>query len=385
MLANPPRVLDLFCGAGGLAEGFRQAGFEIAGGLDNDPIALTTFERNHPNAMTFLGDIRNVSSEVISEVGPIDVLVGGPSCQGFSTHGKRIAEDPRNFLFREFIRVVRDFLPPWVVIENVKGLLWYDKGAFRQRIHEALEELGYDVRSGLHLAADFGVPQRRERIIFVATNTGCDIPFPRPTHGPMTDQAWLSVRDAVGDLPSLGLGGRYEGIYPEPALSEYQSAMRRNCEFLTMHEATPISDRALAIVRRIPQGKGIRHLSEDELPDRFQRMRTISNGKLRRDCTTLYHRLAWDLPSYTITCYFRNVSSGPFVHPEDDRALSFREAARLQSFADDYIFDRRALARQIGNAVPPLMAKSVADAILRASRDDSAEVAAQRYAQIALA
>ena len=119
-----------------------------------------------------------------------------------------------------------------------------------------------------------------------------------------------------------------------------------------------------------PQGQGVRYLPEDELPDRFRKMRTISTGKLRKDATTLYHRLAWDKPSYTITCYFTNVSAGPFVHPVDDRALSPREAARLQSFSDAYSFSPSAIPRQIGNAVPPLLAKAVANTILAVMRGE---------------
>lgn len=369
--AKNPRVLDLFCGAGGLSEGFQQAGYDVVAGLDFDPIALESFSHSHPTAQTFCGDIREISSSAFQELGEIDVLIGGPSCQGFSTQGKRIAEDPRNFLFREFMRVAHDLRPTWVVIENVKGLLWYDKGAFRQRIHEALEELGYRVESKLLLAANYGVPQLRERIFFIATRTDAPIVFPVETHGPGREQPWVTVRDAIGDLPSLGVSGGEESmLYPSPPLSDYQALMRDQSSFLTLHKARSVSAPALSIIRRIPQGQGVRYLPEDELPDRFRKMRTISTGKLRKDATTLYHRLAWDKPSYTITCYFTNVSAGPFVHPVDDRALSPREAARLQSFSDAYSFSPSAIPRQIGNAVPPLLAKAVANTILAVMRGE---------------
>jgi DNA (cytosine-5)-methyltransferase 1 len=364
MWYNKPAVVDLFCGAGGLSEGFTQAGFEVISALDYDPVALSTFSRNHPGTHVICGDIRNVASADLARGRRVDVLIGGPSCQGFSTHGKRIAEDPRNFLFREFVRVARDLRPSWVVIENVKGLLWYDKGAFRKRIHDAFEELGYQIASRVLMGADFGVPQRRERLVFIGTLTDRQIKWPNPTHGPEAFVPHRSVWDAISDLPLLGLGGgQREMGYPRLPLTEYQEEMRTGSQVLTFQEARPLSADALAIVCRIPQGEGIRFLTEEELPERFRRMRQISNGRLRRDCTTLYHRLAWDKPSYTITCYFRNVSSGPFVHPEDHRALSYREAARLQSFRDSYEFDPRCLARQIGNAVPPLLGKAIASSI----------------------
>lgn len=360
-----PRVLDLFCGAGGLSKGFEDAGFETVCALDSDPISAETFRRNFSKARVVQDDIRAVPTSALARPGEIDVLIGGPSCQGFSTHGKRIAEDPRNFLFREFVRVAAELRPPCVVIENVKGLLHYDKGLFKQRIHEALEEHGYRVESRLLLAADFGVPQMRERLFFIATLTGSPIQFPRPTHGRGGNlQPWVTVREAISDLPPLGLGGAvHEVPYLTPPDSEYETTMRRGSTSILFHIARPVSSYALSIIRRIPQGKGIRHLPEAELPARFRQMRTISNGNLRQDCTTLYHRLHWDRPSYTITCYFRNVSSGPFVHPTDHRALSFREAARLQSFPDTFEFEGRAVARQIGNAVPPLLAEAVARSI----------------------
>jgi DNA (cytosine-5)-methyltransferase 1 len=367
---DQPTVLDLFCGAGGLSEGFQRAGFKILGGVDNDPTAIESFSANHPESKAICADIREVSSVELMALGEPDVLIGGPSCQGFSTHGKRIAEDPRNFLFREFVRVTRDLTPKWVVIENVKGMLWYDKGAFRTRIHEAFEELGYRIASKVLLAADYGVPQMRERIFFIGTRTDAPVTFPEPTHG-TNEVPWLAVDDAISDLPSLGLGGGDPAVpYLSPPITKYQQEMREGSDYLTLHTARPVSARALSIIRRIPQGKGIRHLPEEELPERFRRMRTISNGRLRRDCTTLYHRLDPNRPSYTITCYFTNVSSGPFVHPYDDRAISPREAGRLQSFSDRYVFAPRALPRQIGNAVPPLLARAVASVVLSAIRGE---------------
>lgn len=361
--SSSPRVLDLFCGAGGLSEGFRQAGFSIVGGIDFDEACVRTFARNHPSALPIRADIADVGPEVLAEVGPVEVLVGGPSCQGFSTHGKRMETDPRNQLFREYLRVAEYVMPKWIVMENVKGMLTSGNGKFLVQITDGLRRLGYSVDARVLMAANYGVPQLRERVIVVASLEH-DVVFPEATHD---CDRYITVAEAISDLPSLGFGGGEVGPVPygSRARSAYQRAMRHRSRRLTLHAAKPVSAHALSLIRHIEQGRGVRSLPDHLLPDRFKKMRKISNGALRKDCTTLYHRLRWDKPSYTITTYFRNPSSGPFVHPVDHRALSPREAARLQSFPDHYEFESPGIPRQIGNAVPPLMARAIAMAIRR--------------------
>jgi DNA (cytosine-5)-methyltransferase 1 len=366
---SSPRVLDLFCGAGGLSEGFRQAGFTIVGGIDFDEACVRTFARNHPSALAVRADIADVGPQLLDEIGPVDVLVGGPSCQGFSTHGKRQETDPRNQLFREYLRIAEYVMPKWIVMENVKGMLTFGKGKFLRQITDGLRRLGYSVDARVLLAADYGVPQLRERVIVIASLEH-DVVFPEVTHD---RDGYVTVAEAIGDLPSLGTGGGEAGpvSYGSRSRSAYQREMRRQSRRLTLHKAKPVSDLALSLIRHIEQGHGVRSLPDHLLPDRFKKMRTISNGALRKDCTTLYYRLAWDQPAYTITTYFRNPSSGPFVHPADDRALSPREAARLQSFPDHYEFEAPGIPRQIGNAVPPLLARAIAEAL---QREDSSLV-----------
>jgi len=189
--------------------------------------------------------------------------------------------------------------------------------------------------------------------------------LPEPTFFPADTvpgllQPHRTVRDAIGDLPRLGDEHLDQPIaYASEPFTEYQRLMRADAKLVTWHTARRVSAHAMNLIRQIDEGRGLRSLPTEKLPKRFRRMRTISNGALRRDCTTLYHRLAWDRPAYTITCYFRNVSAGPFVHPEDNRALTCREAARLQSFPDEFEFCGAAVPRQIGNAVPPLLAEAV--------------------------
>jgi DNA (cytosine-5)-methyltransferase 1 len=369
-------VLDLFCGAGGLSYGFELAGFNVGAALDFDPIALETYRQNNPDIPVLQRDVASVSGKELGHIvgRDIDVVIGGPSCQGFSTHGKRDPNDSRNFLFKHFVRIVNEIQPAWVVMENVKGLLTYDQGRYRDLIHRSFERIGYRIESRVLRAADYGVPQFRERLFFLATRTKSEIVFPTPTHCP-PDQAamtglkpYVTVWEAIGDLPDLGTSGSSDE-YANRALTDYQRYARsKSPRRLTLHRARPISPLAMSLVRKIKQGGGIRSIPVRQLPERFRKMRKISTGAYRRDCTTLYYRLSWDRPSYTITTYFTNVSSGPFVHPSQNRALTPREAARLQSFPDTYEFFDKMVPRQIGNAVPPLLARAVASEIISALR-----------------
>jgi DNA (cytosine-5)-methyltransferase 1 len=329
----------------------------------------------------------------------IDVLIGGPSCQGYSTIGKRIEDDPRNQLYSEYIRLVDELRPKWLLFENVKGMLLYGKGRFVADLRSSLEVLGYRTEWRVLNAADYGVPQRRERLFVIGCRTGIEPSLPSPTHvDPRCDacrkggrrggsaqepklfegdeciscgrpraplrqlRPWVSVGEAIGDLPPLGpAGGDLNFVrYTTRAKSGYQREMRRSARGYDLHVASPISDFAMAIVQHVAEGQGLRSVPINKLPQRFQRMRRLADGSFRRDCTTLYHRLSRQLPSYTITCNFSNVSSGAFVHPSENRAITPREAARLQSFPDRFLFCPTQVKRQIGNAVPPLLAKSLA-------------------------
>jgi DNA (cytosine-5)-methyltransferase 1 len=366
-------VVDLFCGAGGLSHGFEMAGFRVAAAVDNDPISGETYRRQNPRTPLLTEDVESITGSRLARLagGEIDVVIGGPSCQGFSTHGKRDAGDPRNSLFRHFVRLVGEAQPLWVVMENVKGLLTYDRGRYRDEIVASFARVGYRCGSRVLLAADYGVPQLRERLFFVATRTEGPISFPSATHCP-PDQAhltglqpYVTVRDAIGDLPGLGSQGESASYASLPRTHFQMYARRAAPAALSLHRAKGVSDLAMSIITQVPQGAGLRSIPPERLPGRFKRMRKISTGALRKDCTTLYHRLRWDRPSYTITCYFTNVSSGPFVHPSENRALTAREAARLQSFPDSYSFFDRNVPRQIGNAVPPLLAHAVASEVAR--------------------
>jgi DNA (cytosine-5)-methyltransferase 1 len=373
--SGSPIVIDLFCGAGGLSNGLAQAGFKPILAVDFDRVAMATYRANHPNTKTMERDIARVTSaEVRQVVGKreIDLIAGGPSCQAYSTVGKRVEDDPRNYLFKHFVRLVSELQPKSFLMENVKGLLAFRNGYFRDVIEKAFSSAGYRVSSKVLCAADYGVPQRRHRIVFLGTRMGVPLSFPDPTHG--EGNLWgdlseyVTVQDAIGDLPLLGDRLNEEqwayASAPKTAFQCYARSGSRT-KYVTLHQANGMSDAAREVVRLVGEGEGVRSIDPKLLPPRFKKMRRIKDGSLRKDCTTLYHRLARYAPAYTITCYFRNVASGPFVHPLEDRSLSFREAARLMSFQDTYRFCKPMLPRQIGNAVPPLLAKALGQHILQ--------------------
>lgn len=368
--SSAPILIDLFCGAGGLSTGLEQAGFRPVLGLDFDKHAIASYAKNHPNTIAIQRDISEVSSDDIlraADGAEIDLIAGGPSCQGYSTHGKRIEDDPRNFLFQQFVRVVKETRPKFFLMENVKGLLTYRDGYFKKVIENSFADAGYDVISQVVCAADYGVPQLRHRIVFLGTRTGVPLSLPEPTHGPgdtLFDDLnpYVTVGEALSDLPLLKRDFvKDEWEYVSAPSNEFQRYARRGSrsKVTTCHQAKPLSPMSRQIVALVKEGEGLRSIPPELLPGRFGKMRRLKDGSLRKDCTTLYFRLHRSKPAYTITCHFRNVASGPFVHPVEDRCLTYREAARLMSFQDSYAFEGSMRARQIGNAVPPLLAKAL--------------------------
>lgn len=404
-VAPRPTVLDLFCGAGGLAAGFQDAGYRVVGGIDNSEAAVQTFCGNIAGAGGMVRDLRKDDFDDIEEFvgGDIDIIVGGPSCQGFSTSGGlsksagRDGTDPRNRLFTNYIDIVDCLQPSWIVFENVTGLLLYNKGRVALDIVQAFKEIGYDLAPMILLAADYGVPQLRRRLIFIGNRTGSEIPFPAPTHG--NPSLWknyslpfahlsrigqgtasvlphVSFAEACSDLPSVDEGGEVDGVpYVHPPVTSFQEDMRRGSTQIRQHSAADLSllDRTAAQI--LLPGQNWTNLPKDVLPARFSKIR-------RYDATTLLKRLRDDLPAYTITTKFNEGTTGAFIHPNQPRTITLREAARLQSFPDNFIFSGSAaqVRQQIGNAVPPLLARCIAEGMLPAVMRDvyGVNVAQQR-------
>ncbi|MFC5949756.1 DNA cytosine methyltransferase [Pseudonocardia lutea] len=390
-----PRVIDLFSGAGGLSEGFRQAGYNVRLGLDFDAEACRTHAFNHPDATILNTDVHEVSGKDLlaeSGFGEVDVMIGGPSCQGFSTQGRRGSwaseDDPRNMLYRQYARLVGDLRPEWFVMENVPGLLWFNKGEFGRRIFDQFESLGYQIQHKIVLAADFGVPQLRRRLMIVGNRVGKVFQWPEQTHmGAVRRDAialWekrrlekfphlerhLTLWDAISDLPAISAGGGVEERrYTKAPLTAYQAALRGSSDLLFDHQATPLPQVHLDLIKHVAEGQTWREIPQELLPERFAKIR-------RTDGTNLFARPDRNRPSYTIITQFGNVTTGAYTHPNQDRAFTAREGARIQSFPDDFRFigNLTSKYRQIGNAVPPLLARRMAEALTVSMSGESAEL-----------
>ncbi len=377
------RVVDLFSGAGGLSLGFRQAGCEIVYALDKDRDSCDTYQSNHPSVLVECKPIdRTTPDEIASKVGgKIDAIVGGPSCQGFSTAGRKTGwvreDDDRNKLWSHMLGLVKKLRPHAFLLENVPGLVYWKEGHFGHAILEEFQREGYAVTIDILLAANYGVPQVRRRVFMVGLRRGTKFQFPKPTHlgGWRRDTVELWERErrkrkllrhitcweAINDLPVLGrsLGANTTILARPDRLTPYGKLMRAGADFLHDHEVSRLSEEHLRLVRLVPQGGTWRDIPAYQLPDRFYGMR-------RTDSSTLLGRLDPNRPAYTITTQFNNPTAGCFVHPWEDRVLSIREGARLQSFPDDYRFKGgiESRYRQVGNAVPPLLARVLANSLI---------------------
>ncbi len=344
------RIIDLFAGVGGLSQGFAKAGFGVALAVEYDAEIAEAFKLNHPDVPVIVNDIRNVDfSSVYKQIGPVEGIVGGPPCQGFSQKGQRKSVmDERNFMFRSFIEFVEVFRPPFFVMENVPNITTTEKGLFRKEAILAFEKLGYSVTFNVLNAADFGVPQLRRRAFFLGTLNGQAIELPT-TNGKRT-----TVKEAIYDLPFIasGEGSKFYDYQSSPQ-SVYQELLRTDSPGIYNHLATSHSKIALERLSMIPKGAG-----REVLPPEH-RTKSIYSGT--------WTRLREDELAATITTRFDTPSSGLFTHPILDRCLTVREAARIQSFDDKFIFtgNKTSQMKQVGNAVPPLLAYAVAKTALQ--------------------
>lgn len=364
---KPLTCIDLFCGAGGLSEGFRQAGFHVLAGQDYDDTAGQTFAATHREATFIGGPIQKVTPEQLLDAaglkkGELDVIVGGPPCQGYSVYNhQRGAQDPRAGLFREYLRIVEGLQPRWLVMENVTGITSIAGGAIVREIFEEMGKLGYRVDMRRLKAEDYGVPQERRRMFFIATRTDAPILFPEPTHGP-AGEPFVTVWDAISDLPRLENGDSNRGDlkYAREAQNGFQAVLRGDCTHALNHAASRLSRVNQERMRHIPAGGSWRDIPRDLLPAGMLKAK-------RSDHTKRYGRpRKTDLACTILTkC---DVHWGAYIHPVQDRAITVREAARLQSFPDFFEFKGNKTEQyvQVGNAVPPLLGRRVAEALLLA-------------------
>ncbi|MBO4771819.1 MAG: DNA cytosine methyltransferase [Bacteroidales bacterium] len=346
------KILDLFSGAGGFSYGMeKNPHFRSAIATDFNESALDTFKFNMPETEIITGDITDMSVkksiiEKSKKLG-VNMIVGGPPCQGFSLKGKKLGlEDKRNYLFKEYLNIVEELQPEVFVIENVKALLSTSAGWFKEQILEKIRGLGYYIDYGVLTASDFGVPQSRQRAVFLCCKT-LKIELPKSTC-----EKTVTVRDAISDLAFLQSGeGAVEQDYTTDYKTEYQRLMRLDSTKLFNHKASDHAQIAIEKLKLIPPECGKEYLPAEMI------------GKQKFSGT--WGRLKWDLPSPTIDTRFDACSNGTNNHPFLNRAITPREAARLQSFDDKFVFKgtKVAIRQQIGNAVPPLLAKAIADQI----------------------
>ena len=349
-------VLDLFCGCGGMSWGMAKKGFNIVAGFDIWKPALATYQHNHKNAKAIELDITDVNPiDVLKEhdINPeeIDVIIGGPPCQGFSKNTPaswRFLEDPRNQLYKAYLRFVKEINPKVVIIENVAEIYNAFDGVVRNEIIDTLKQYGYRVEVKIINMSKYGIPQKRRRCFFFASRIGS------PSF-PEEKELTLSGWDAISDLPIVNQGEGYDGMpYDSEPLNEYQKHLRVGSAELFNHIAYVMRPTQTARIASIGPGQGLK-----DMPPELQ----VKGGY-----SGAYGRLDYTSVAPTITRWVFHIGSGRFAHPREVRGLTMREAARIQSFSDDFHFlgSRNDQAGQIGNAVPPYFMEQLAEKIIDA-------------------
>ena len=338
-------VIDLFSGCGGFSYGFQKSGFNVLMGVDNSDIALKTFKDNHLGSEVHNLDLHLDSSidKIVSKLSnkKINVIIAGPPCQGFSLTGTRKEGDKRNTLFNSVFKLAEKLNPDCFIIENVPGLLNLYNGRAKSRILELCKEIGYECNYQLLYAPDFGVPQIRKRVFFVATKKEIGVfNFPAPTHTP---EKYVSCEDAIGDLPYLNDNNTNEvNTYDRDPFSSYQKVMRKNSMRLDNHVITKHTDHVIDVISQVPEGGNHKDLPEG-----------VGNSRKFNEAWTRYHS---QKPSKTIDTGHRN-----HFHYKWNRVPTVRENARLQSFPDNFVVfgNKTQQYKQVGNAVPPLLGEVI--------------------------
>jgi len=368
------KVIDLFAGVGGLSYGFaHDNNFEIIAANEILPKMAKAYSLNHPTAKIYADDIKDFNSKRVEKdlnikASEVDIIVGGPPCQAYSTVGKRLIDDPRGKLFQEYYRVLKEFNPKLFLFENVKGLLSMQGGELLKNIISLFESLGYKVQYRLLNAADYGAPQIRERVIIIGSKLKNDFQYPEHTHYNPEETSvsinnklkpYLTIEEAIGDLPFIKSDDE-SFKYALGPQNDFQKLMRKNApDKLMDHNSPKNNDKLVKIMELLPDGG-----SPDDLPKELRPTSGFQNT---------YCRLWWKKPSTTITRNLSTPSSSRCIHPKAPRPLTTREGARIQCFPDDYQFygSRGDRNLQIGNAVPTMLSNAVAKMILRNFKEDN--------------
>jgi DNA (cytosine-5)-methyltransferase 1 len=372
-LNSPLIAIDLFCGCGGISVGSQKAGVQVLAGIDIEKKYIASFQHNFPQARALTADItRLLPEEFMREIGittgELDLLIGGPPCQGFSKNvprRNRFFEDPKNLLIKSFLDYCEVLQPKMILMENVAEMKNGFEKAYSQEIISRLEEAGYTVTIAVLNSADYGVPQRRRRAFFMANRFGLQFAIPTPSHKPQDsepkrnftlfdEKKYISVWEAIGDLPSVEHGkGDEFSHYAIPAQTEFQRKMRGNCKIVRNHIARKLAPTQYQRLASLMPGQG-----HKDLPEHLQTKGGYSGA---------YGRLTKEMVAPTITRWVFHPGSGRWGHPIDIRTLTIREVARIQSFPDNYEFvgSYTDQAGQLGNAVPPLLAQAIVASMSR--------------------
>lgn len=367
-MSSKIKLIDLFSGVGGLSYGFsKDSDFQILAANEILPKMAKSYSLNHPDVKMYCCDIKDLSYKKIKKDlkindGEIDLIVGGPPCQAFSTVGKRLLEDPRGKLFQDYYRIVKEVKPKVFIYENVKGLLSMDKGNLITEIINLFKTEGYNVKYKVLDAANYGTPQHRKRVIIVGNNLNKSYEYPEPTHSEidLTTNLFsnevlnplITMGDALSDLPLNSDILNISNEYLSPPKNNYQKIMRQGSS-TKIHDHIPPKNNSnlIKLMEALPQGG-----TPKDLPDKLKPKSGFGNS---------YSRLWWDRPSTTITRNFSTPSSARCIHPLSPRPLTTREGARLQGFPDNYAFfgSRSEKNLQIGNAVPTFLSFALKDSV----------------------
>ena len=353
-------VIDLFCGCGGFSKGFEEAGYKVRFGIDMWKDATVTYKQNFPDAVVLNEDITNVTGKDILKIanlqnGEVDVIIGGPPCQGFSVSGKRMIDDERNKLYKSYVQIVSDIKPMVFVMENVPGLVRLFKGQVGEQVIEDFSNIGYVVQKKILSAENYGVPQQRKRVFFVGVrkdlaDKGYSYHYPIPYMGNGTNVPAWTCKDAISDLDFvpddvvLGEKLKYQ-IEPQ---NDYQIAMRNGSNEVLNHSVTLHNSRTKEIIAMVPDGGNYK-----DLPEELQSTRKV--------------HIAWTRMDSSKPCFTIDTGHNHHFHYKENRVPTVRESARIQSFPDNFEFIgiKTSQLKQVGNAVPPLLAKAVGESVLQ--------------------
>jgi DNA (cytosine-5)-methyltransferase 1 len=343
------RVVDLFSGCGGLSLGFSLAGTNIIAALDIWETAINTLKLNHPNTRTYVGDILKLQPSKICPNGKADIVIGGPPCQGVSIAGKRLIDDERNTLYKGYLNFVDKIRPAAFLMENVPHLAAMDNGSLLKNIISDFQKIGYSVSWAILKASDYGVPQDRRRLFIIGFRGRSFFNFTKLKKDLKNK---ITSKDAISDLPEFDIVP--EMGYPTKPLSEYQKIMRRNSKGIYNHITTKHTEKTINIINMVPDGGNYK-----DLPIHLHNTRKVNIA---------WTRLNSKKPSFTIDTGHRH-----HFHYKYNRVPTVREAARIQSFPDNYIFtgNKADQEKQVGNAVPPLLAKEIAEELIKQLRDSN--------------